>query len=120
MEPDNLDWRGALGGALAEAGRLDDALACFERGLGVNTSWKEGRVGKAKVLLQIGKGREAIEILKEVTQSPGATLGDQLDLAKAYALVNDNTAALAVIRAVLARSPANAEALTLLKHLEGR
>ena len=68
MKPDSVPALDALGRALLTDGRVDRAMAAFERALAVNPTDPVGRLGMARVHLARGDraaARAQYEILRE-------------------------------------------------------
>jgi len=64
--PQWADWHLKLGNLHSQAGRVEDALKCYERALQVNPQFVKCRCERAGLYLKEGRFREALDDLKAV------------------------------------------------------
>jgi tetratricopeptide (TPR) repeat protein len=103
----------ANGRQLAQTGRDVDALAELQRAVFLSPYDSEAHLLIGRVLLRLGRTREAVDALKISVWSRD-TVAARLALAEAYAAARDYRAARAEAQAVLAVEPGNTAASELL------
>jgi len=70
-----LDWvRAALGTALADLGRFDAALEAFDAALAGDPELPGARLGRAKVLLRVGRFEESLAEFAKAAEGPQPAL----------------------------------------------
>ncbi|HWN84931.1 MAG TPA: tetratricopeptide repeat protein [Vicinamibacterales bacterium] len=106
----------ANGRRLAEAGRDADALAELGRAVFLSPYDSEAHLLIGRVLLRLGRAREAVDALKISIWSRDIVLA-RLTLAEAYTAAREYAAARAEAQAVLTAEPGNTAASELLSTL---
>ena len=106
----------ANGRRLSQAERDADALAELRRAVFLSPYESEAHLLIGRILLRLGRAREAIDALKISVWSRDTPLA-RLTLAEAYAAAREYAAARAEAQAVLAAEPGNTAAQQLLSDL---
>ena len=111
MAPENLQARNNLGLALAQAGKLTEALAELQKAVDRNPSYAAGRNNLALVLQSMGRVDQAIDQWEIALKLNAASGAAHNNLAAALASQGQRAAALAHWRAGLRLEPDRVTAL---------
>src|SRR6266511_395121 len=105
LEPGSYAMNAGLAGALADAGRLEEAIPPFEAALRIYPTSARARVRYAEVLAALGRPAEAAAELEEALQLDPGNLGALVMSARLAVVLGDPGRARVRWRAVLELAP---------------
>jgi predicted O-linked N-acetylglucosamine transferase (SPINDLY family) len=108
--PDDADLPSNLGSLLSDAGRLDEAIACFRRALEILPNFAEAHGNLGLALTRVGRPDEAVASLQRAVQLKPAFTEAHHNLGNALVRLQRFDEAAASYRRTLALNPNHAQA----------